>query len=531
VVVGRILGTIVLLTAIGCQITGAATIYVNESGWWVEITCNGVLDDGEQYNQSSTPISSAIGYADDGDEIIVKDGTYTEKVQVNKRLTLRSENGSANCIISSQNMTVTVSANYVSITGFSVNSSCYGYPTIWVQANYVNVTSCTVENYYSVSNGFVYGYGIIVNGSYCTIAGNLIRNCDKGVKVYSNYTEVASNEFSNTGSDIVLSGAWYCSVHNNEGNVELYDSHFNDVFDNNCSNHDYGIYMFSSSNNIIDNNTALFCEYGIYMSRSDFNEILSNNCSSSDYGVALIYSSWNTVHNNTCLNDTYAILLGYDQSLGEGFTSMNNEISENNCSLSTYGIYENYAGSNRIINNTVSDNQYGLYFAYSDSNDVSDNVIANNNCGAHLDNSSYNWITYNNFFGNSYGMNLTYSSYSYLFMNNFVDNTYNVYSQDSDNTWNTPWEVWYEYNSSLYQGYLGNYWGDYVGTDHDKDGIGDSPYEIDNDCDNYPLMDSSENYVILGLGGEVPPIPELPVVLLVIISAGVAALGLRKLKS
>jgi len=41
---------------------------------------------------------------------------------------------------------------------------------------------------------------------------------------------------------------------------------------------------------------------------------------------------------------------------------------------------------------------------------------------------------------------------------------------------------------------MGNYWDDYKGNDTDKDGIGDTPYSIDGDKDNYPLMERFENY-------------------------------------
>ena len=54
-----------------------------------------------------------------------------------------------------------------------------------------------------------------------------------------------------------------------------------------------------------------------------------------------------------------------------------------------------------------------------------------------------------------------------------------------------------------YTNYLGNYWDDYTGTDADGDGIGDTPYSIDFDKDNYPLMESWENYFK-------PPTIELP---------------------
>ena len=42
---------------------------------------------------------------------------------------------------------------------------------------------------------------------------------------------------------------------------------------------------------------------------------------------------------------------------------------------------------------------------------------------------------------------------------------------------------------------MGNYWGDYTGTDGNGDGLGDSPYRIDSDNDEQPLMVPRENYL------------------------------------
>lgn len=46
-----------------------------------------------------------------------------------------------------------------------------------------------------------------------------------------------------------------------------------------------------------------------------------------------------------------------------------------------------------------------------------------------------------------------------------------------------------------FENYLGNYWDDYTEPDDNNDGIGDTPYPIDGDKDNYPLMQRFENYI------------------------------------
>jgi hypothetical protein len=64
------------------------------------------------------------------------------------------------------------------------------------------------------------------------------------------------------------------------------------------------------------------------------------------------------------------------------------------------------------------------------------------------------------------------------------------------NAWNSTKEITYTYNETTYTEYLGNYWGDYEGSDVDGDGIGDTPYFINSDKDDYPLMQPWENYFL-----------------------------------
>ena len=87
-----------------------------------------------------------------------------------------------------------------------------------------------------------------------------------------------------------------------------------------------------------------------------------------------------------------------------------------------------------------------------------------------------------------------YSSNNKLYMNNFMDNIDNTHSELSTNLWNSTSKITYTYNGNTYTNYLGNYWDDYMGSDANGDGLGDTPYNIDSESDNYPLMDMFENY-------------------------------------
>ncbi|CAD6492330.1 MAG: hypothetical protein CHKLHMKO_00254 [Candidatus Argoarchaeum ethanivorans] len=63
-------------------------------------------------------IQSAVNAANDGDTIIVRDGTYNENVDVSKRLTIRSENGYGSTTVqaaSSSDHVFNVTVDYVNI--------------------------------------------------------------------------------------------------------------------------------------------------------------------------------------------------------------------------------------------------------------------------------------------------------------------------------------------------------------------------------------------------------------------------------
>ncbi|MEA2075540.1 MAG: NosD domain-containing protein, partial [Euryarchaeota archaeon] len=129
----------------------------------------------------------------------------------------------------------------------------------------------------------------------------------------------------------------------------------------------------------------------------------------------------------------------------------------------------------------------------------SNNNIANNSCLNGIDlwwGSSNNIISNNEISNNEYGIYLIASSNNLIYLNNFINNNQCVSPHDSTNIWNSTSPMNYSYNGSQYTNYLGNYWDDYTDTDANGDGIGDTPYPIDSDEDNYPLMERFENYEI-----------------------------------
>jgi hypothetical protein len=79
-----------------------------------------------------------------------------------------------------------------------------------------------------------------------------------------------------------------------------------------------------------------------------------------------------------------------------------------------------------------------------------------------------------------------------IYHNNFVNNTVQAEVGEASSVVNI-WDDGYPSG--------GNYWNNYNGTDNDGDGIGDTPYILnENNQDNYPLVNPTiipENYLTL----------------------------------
>jgi parallel beta-helix repeat protein len=168
------------------------------------------------------------------------------------------------------------------------------------------------------------------------------------------------------------------------------------------------------------------------------------------------YSSYVTIFGNNITGDYEG--LGYPLSITN---AQNNTIYGNNITNNGGGIgLYNSRGNSIYGNNIIGNSAWGISFSYySGNNTIYGNNLTNNFSGIAIGSSSTN---------------------NMIFHNNFMNN----YSQVDVSGATAFWD----------NGSEGNYWSDYNGTDNNHDGIGDTPYIIDeNNTDHYPLM---SQYVI-----------------------------------
>ncbi|MDY6966336.1 MAG: NosD domain-containing protein, partial [Halobacteriota archaeon] len=167
-------------------------------------------------------IQDAIDNASDGDMFVVRDGNYDENIDVNKRLTIRSENGAANTIVQATDLNdhvFNLTSNYVYISGFTV-------------------TGATEQN----KAGIYLGSGV----NECNVYENNVIDNHDGIRLSSSSNNKLTNNTAN-------------------------------------SNDEYGIYLSSSSKNTLTNNIALKNLYYSILLDSSSGNIITGNLSDRDH--------------------------------------------------------------------------------------------------------------------------------------------------------------------------------------------------------------------------------------------------------
>jgi parallel beta-helix repeat protein len=370
----------------------------------------------------------------DGHTILVDAGTYYENVLVNKAVSLIGE-----------------SQHTTTVNG-SGDSTCFRVTVDNVSISNFKITGARWAGIYLMFNGTTDR-----GANNCTIANNTITRNDDGIGIYvdidSDYSTIEYNNITyNSPNGILLNGG------------------YSYIRGNYLSKNYRAIRIEGSDENVLRNNTLMDSD-GFDLS------IIGRHLSAFMHDI----DTSNTIDGRPIyyLLNQHCVEINASTLPDLGFLGLVNSTDIVVEDMVMDGVDTLFAYvSNSTLQNMVIENSSRLRLMLSTNNVIRRNVIVNNKNGIVFDDCSSN-IVVENIIENSQfsGIGALLSSGNFIYRNNFINNSVQVIC-----TQNNVWDDGYPSG--------GNYWSDYAGSDGDGDGIGDTPYIIDeNDRDRYPLMD------------------------------------------
>ncbi|PVX23661.1 MAG: hypothetical protein CW716_11630, partial [Candidatus Bathyarchaeum sp.] len=217
---------------------------------------------------------------------------------------------------------------------------------------------------------------------------------------------------------------------------------------------------------------------------------------STSYGIVLFGAYEQSVGNVITENTITAHIRGILSWDAEGTIISGNSITDNK----EHGICLYDSNGTVVSGNTITDNlMNGIIiqgYHYSNNNTISGNYIENNKNGILFEYACNTTITGNSIKSNTqWGLILTYDGFynrhygfypvsnNTFYNNNFVNDHQVLYSVTDQTDKSLTIDHWDN-------GTAGNYWSNYNGTDNDGNGIGNTPYILnENNQDNHPLLE------------------------------------------
>jgi parallel beta-helix repeat protein len=421
--------------------------------------------------QDYLTIQTAINIAAPRQIVLVSSGTYYETVFLNKSISLVGENRS-NTVIDGNGAgkVITISANLTILRDLTIiNGSIYG---IWLENSFNNTIARNTISKTRWAISFYYSYNN-------TLTQNEFFENQGSLQIRPQLPEYFFQEIDSSNRVNGKPIYYWVNQHDKEvpsdaGSVAVINSTHILTKDLNLTSDSWGVLFVSTNNSIIQNVTISKSIDGIVLEFSYDNAISNNTLSSLGwFGISLYKSFNNTISSNNISENAYGIHISH---------SDNNTVIKNNVAFSFWaGIaLDEYCNFNVVHKNVVTLNGRGgiTLDDYCKNNTITENAITLNQWAgvALYDYSNQNIVSRNLVQMNQYGLWSYPSNENFIYENSFISNFYQVYTDlTSKNTWDNGWE--------------GNFWSDYNGTDLNGDGIGDTAYVIDaNNQDRYPLI-------------------------------------------
>lgn len=328
-----------------------------------------------------------------------------------------------------------------------------------IRAADVTLTGCNISEWGHNLTQMDSGIFIERTASNVKIENNFIHG--QGFGVWVDATQNVSILNNKVQGDLALRNQ-------DRGNgIHLFAVRFANISGNEIWHTRDGIYIEAANDNIIHNNHMRDLRYGVHYMFSNRNEVTNNSTTRTRTGYALMQSRQLTVTGNSS---------DHDQN---------------------YGILMNYITYSTLKNNLVTAVQPGS----------GDGVHISGAEGKALFiyNSLFNTLAGNHFEHSALGIHLTAGSEdNRIYHNAFIGNQQQVKY------------VAIRYQEWSHEG-KGNYWSDYLGWDRNSDGVGDVPYEPNDNVDRllwtYPqvrLLMHSPSIELLRLVQRAFPVVKYP---------------------
>jgi parallel beta-helix repeat protein len=375
-------------------------------------------------------IQSAIDASEtlNGHTILIRSGIYHENIEISKPLKLIGENRSSIIDGRRKDTVVQVNADNVTVAGFTIRNSGLSFPP------------------YGMHCGLLLDHASGSNISNNSIKDNLI-----GIFLsFSQRNTLAYNTVSsNQDKGVCL---WYSGENTLFGNQI-----FNNLYNFGVSGGDDADFLNSiDTSNTVDGKPIY---YVIGVENRVFNQ--------PDIGVLYLVDCANIIVENLHLAGNGHGVFFYNTS--------NSRIENVTVSKNSYGIYVQNSVNNTVAFSYCSQNWVGICLLGSRNVTIDGNTAASNEKGISLYEADNNLIVRNTLSNNLYGIRFFDSGLNQVFHNNLIENTHQA---DLIVSYKNVWD----------NGFEGNYWSDYNGTDTSTplDGIGETnvPWH---GLDYYPL--------------------------------------------